>query len=269
MDNIWGFPSYAWREAWADRSLKPLVTVATEPLVTDYFTPRAGQVYDSVDREVARIGWADLVHGGLARVVRRRTGGGYFVLVAPAVGEGRGPMADSLRALRCDHVHLAVGYPGRPPAPRPPGLPGRPPRPRPPGAQRLRAARARLRRGAATSDHRARAGQRHRRLPGGRAAARRRRARTGPAPRSSTSSAPTWTARRVVARGSVGPGGTATPTRPSTSPRRPGAVSSATGSSPRPARTAATCWVAWAGRTPPPGGPGGASSGAWPPPATT
>ena len=61
---------------------------------------------------MARIGWADLVHGGLARAVRRRTGGGYFVLVAPVVGEGRGPMAGSLRALRCTHVHLAVGYPG-------------------------------------------------------------------------------------------------------------------------------------------------------------
>jgi hypothetical protein len=112
MDSIWGFPSYAWREAWADRSVKPLATVATEPLCAEYFTPRAGQVYDSVDREVARIGWADLVHGGIARVVRRRRGGGYFVLVAPAAGEERGPMAGSLRALRCAHLHLAVGYPG-------------------------------------------------------------------------------------------------------------------------------------------------------------
>ena len=55
MDNIWGFPSYAWREAWSDRSLKPLATVATEPLVAEYFTPKAGQVYDSVDREIARL----------------------------------------------------------------------------------------------------------------------------------------------------------------------------------------------------------------------
>ncbi|MCB9373683.1 MAG: hypothetical protein H6518_13065 [Microthrixaceae bacterium] len=112
MDNIWGFPSYAWREAWDDRSLSPLLTVATEPLIAEYFTPRAGQVYRSVSREVARIGWDRMVHGGLGRVVRRRDEEGYFVLVAPVRGERRGPAADRVRALRCRHVHLAVGYPG-------------------------------------------------------------------------------------------------------------------------------------------------------------
>jgi hypothetical protein len=112
IDNIWGFPSYAWREAWADRRVAPLATVATEPLVAEYFTPRAGQVYDSVDRETARIDWADLIHGGLARVVRRRDPGGWFVLVVPVAGEERGPLAGSARVLRCAHVHLAVGYPG-------------------------------------------------------------------------------------------------------------------------------------------------------------
>ncbi len=59
-DNIWGFPSYAMREAWrgkkglvatasvvkkqstAGAKLAPLYNVLTEPILTDYFTPRAG-----------------------------------------------------------------------------------------------------------------------------------------------------------------------------------------------------------------------------------
>ncbi|MEL7207260.1 MAG: hypothetical protein AAGK32_03345, partial [Actinomycetota bacterium] len=112
MDNIWGFPSYAWREAWSDRTLRPLATVATEPILSDYFTPRAGQVYDSVDRETERIGWSEMIHGGLARAVRRRAEGGWFVLVAPAADEHRGPLSQGVRLLRADHVHVAVGYPG-------------------------------------------------------------------------------------------------------------------------------------------------------------
>ena len=44
--------------------------------------------------------------------MRRRAGGGYFVLVNPVEGERRGPQATTTRALRSHHVHLAVGYPG-------------------------------------------------------------------------------------------------------------------------------------------------------------
>ena len=49
MDNIWGFPSYALREARNDRSLRAVWQVATEPVFAEYFTPRAGQVYRSVE----------------------------------------------------------------------------------------------------------------------------------------------------------------------------------------------------------------------------
>ena len=45
-DCIWGFPSYAVREAMAARGLKaklsPLWNVLTEPIFADYYTPRAG-----------------------------------------------------------------------------------------------------------------------------------------------------------------------------------------------------------------------------------
>ncbi len=112
MDNIWGFPSYAVREAFAARSLgefvKPLWNVATEPFLADYYTPRAGQVYDSVRRECARIGWTDMVERGQVRMVRRRDEGGYFVLLTPPAGT----TPTKRVAYRCTHVHVSVGYPG-------------------------------------------------------------------------------------------------------------------------------------------------------------
>lgn len=112
MDNIWGWPSYAWRESFEARTLRgflaPLFQVATEPILTDYYTPRAGQVYRSVDREMARIGWSHLLDRGQVRVVRRRRGGGYFVVLTPPPGSSPTRRV----AYRVHIVHLAVGYPG-------------------------------------------------------------------------------------------------------------------------------------------------------------
>jgi hypothetical protein len=106
LDNLWGFPSYAVREAWADRSLRPLWNVMVEPyLGCDYYTPRAGQVFESVERETARIGWDEMVAIGVVRMVRKRRDGGYFALHTPAEGPKR-------VAYRCRFLHLAVGYPG-------------------------------------------------------------------------------------------------------------------------------------------------------------
>lgn len=107
-DNLWGFPSYALTEAWHDKSLKPIVQVATEPIFTDYYTPRAGDVFQATAREVARIGWPNLLQPGRARMIRKRAGGGYFVLITPP--EGWGPTKRV--ALSCRWVHVAVGYPG-------------------------------------------------------------------------------------------------------------------------------------------------------------
>lgn len=107
-DNLWGFPSYALAEAWEDKSLKPLFWVGREPIFADYYTPRAGQVYRAMAREGARIGWDHMLQPGRARMVRKRAGGGYFVLVTPPPGWG--PTARV--ALSCQYVHIAVGYPG-------------------------------------------------------------------------------------------------------------------------------------------------------------
>jgi pSer/pThr/pTyr-binding forkhead associated (FHA) protein len=111
MDNIWGFPSYAVREAFApgrDGFLKPLWNVLTEPIAADYYTPQAGQVYDSVDRETARIQWSAMLRKGRVRVVRKRRDGGYFSLLTPP----QGTTPTKRVAYRSHHVHIAVGYPG-------------------------------------------------------------------------------------------------------------------------------------------------------------
>ena len=111
-DNIWGFPSYAVREAFAARSLTgfiaPLFQVLVEPFFTDYYTPKAGQVYRGLQREADRIGWWDMVTRGQVRMTRRRIGGGYFTILTPPEGTS----ATKRVAYRSRFVHSAVGYPG-------------------------------------------------------------------------------------------------------------------------------------------------------------
>ncbi|WP_433727785.1 hypothetical protein ACQP2Y_13280 [Actinoplanes sp. CA-051413] len=107
-DNIWGFPSYALAEAWRDRTLRPLVHVLGEPIFADYWTPRAGAVFASLEREAARIAYPEMLVKGVVRMVRRRVGGGYFTIVTPPAGTS----ATKRIAYRSRFVHLAVGYPG-------------------------------------------------------------------------------------------------------------------------------------------------------------
>lgn len=110
-DNIWGFPSYAWRAAFGARSVKgfllPFWNVLTENLLSDYWTPKAGQVFAGLKREADRIDYWRSVAKGQARLVRRRAGGGYFSILTMTE-------EDSPRrrvAFRSRYVHLAVGYP--------------------------------------------------------------------------------------------------------------------------------------------------------------
>ena len=118
MGNIWGFPSYGLREAAAANGLKaklkPLLNILVEPVAADFYTPRAGQVYESVAREVNRIGWNPMTVKGVVRMVRARHGGGYFSVLTPPRGtpppEGFGPTKRVV--YRSSHVHISVGYPG-------------------------------------------------------------------------------------------------------------------------------------------------------------
>lgn len=107
-DNLWGFPSYALEEAWKDKSLKHLFNVATEPIFNDYWTPRAGTVFQNLEREAKRIDYHSMVAKGNVRMVRRRVDGGYFTILTPPAG------ATPTRriAFRSQYVHLAIGYPG-------------------------------------------------------------------------------------------------------------------------------------------------------------
>lgn len=107
-DNIWGFPSYALSEAWQDKSLAHLLHVLIEPVFADYWTPRAGTVFASLEREMKRIRYADMLVNGVVRMVRRRVGGGYFTVLTPP--EGTSPTKRI--AFRSRFVHVAVGYPG-------------------------------------------------------------------------------------------------------------------------------------------------------------
>jgi hypothetical protein len=106
-DNIWGFPSYALSEAMHDKTLAPLRQVLLEPMWADFYTPRAGQVFEGLEREAKRIGYFDMLVKGQVRMVRKRQGGGYFTILTP-------PEAKPARrvAYRSQFVHLAIGYPG-------------------------------------------------------------------------------------------------------------------------------------------------------------
>ncbi len=118
IDNIWGFPSYALREAWSGKTFKdkidPLLQVFLEPVFADYYTPRSGQVYESVVRESARISWNSMLVKGVVRMVRARHGGGYFSVLTPPRGWRPPPGQPPSKRIvfRSSHVHLAVGYPG-------------------------------------------------------------------------------------------------------------------------------------------------------------
>ncbi len=107
-DNIWGFPSYALAEAVKDRSLGPLWHVFREPMWADFYTPKAGQVFESLEREAKRIGYWQMLVKGQVRMVRKRQGGGYFIILTPMVGS----TPTKRVAFRAEFVHLAVGYPG-------------------------------------------------------------------------------------------------------------------------------------------------------------
>ena len=105
IDNIWGWPGYALSEAWAKRTVVPLIKVLTEPVISEFFTPTVQTVVAGLDRETARIGWHDMVVPCWALLVRRRPGGGYLVVTRPLVPHSR-PVV-----YRANYVHLALGYP--------------------------------------------------------------------------------------------------------------------------------------------------------------
>ncbi|WP_220793657.1 hypothetical protein [Nocardioides stalactiti] len=106
-DNIWGFPSYGFAEGMKG-NLKILWQLFSEPIFADYYTPKAGNAFEQMEREKNRINYDEMLVKGLVRIVRRRYGGGYFTILTPPEGAS----ATKRVAFRSQYVHIAVGYPG-------------------------------------------------------------------------------------------------------------------------------------------------------------
>ncbi|MBG1261754.1 FHA domain-containing protein [Nostoc commune] len=109
-DNIWGWPSYALREAWHDctkgqmkSALKYLWQVFAEPTFAETYTPRGGNVFDSIDREAKRIGWNQIYRYGRVRGIRKTDDGRYCIAYSHAPG--------NYAFLVSRYLHLATGYP--------------------------------------------------------------------------------------------------------------------------------------------------------------
>ncbi|QLE54246.1 FHA domain-containing protein [Nostoc sp. TCL26-01] len=109
-DSVWGWPSYAWREAWRDltkgnlnTACKYLWQVFAEPAFAETYTPRSGNVFDSIDREAKRIGWSQIYRYGRVRAIRKTDDGRYCV----AYSQGQGKHAFVVTR----YLHLATGYP--------------------------------------------------------------------------------------------------------------------------------------------------------------
>jgi len=112
-DNIWGWPPYAVREAWQellkgrlDVSLKLMWQVFAEPTFAETYTPRAENVFDSIDREVSRIGWNQMFRYGRVRGIRKTDDGRYAIAYSRSNAEHREHVF-----LIAKYVHLATGYP--------------------------------------------------------------------------------------------------------------------------------------------------------------
>ncbi len=113
-DNIWGWPGYAVREMWHDfkqarfgNLLKVGWQIFNEPYVPTY-TPKAQNVYDSIDREAERIGWDEMWQQGRVRAIRKTDDGRYAIAYSPL----NDTTGKNQKIILCNYLHVAVGYPG-------------------------------------------------------------------------------------------------------------------------------------------------------------
>jgi pSer/pThr/pTyr-binding forkhead associated (FHA) protein len=112
-DNIWGFPTYAWREAWREfyhkgrghLALKNLWQVFAEPAFADTYTPKSGDVFAAMEREAQRIGWYGLWRGGHVRAIRKTTDDRYVVAYLDPSTSSK-----DYKYLVAQHLHLSTGY---------------------------------------------------------------------------------------------------------------------------------------------------------------
>lgn len=112
-DNVWGFPGYATREIWREIKRGNLGLARTllwqifgEPALVQTYTPRSGDVFSSIDREEARIGWPQMVRFGRARAIRKTKEGRLLIVASASDDRQRRHYAVSAQFL-----HMAIGYP--------------------------------------------------------------------------------------------------------------------------------------------------------------
>ncbi|MEM6404366.1 MAG: FHA domain-containing protein, partial [Cyanobacteria bacterium P01_D01_bin.116] len=112
-DNLWGWPGYAFREAWREvfsgkvgSAVKHLWQVFAEPVFADTYTPMSGKVFESIDREARRIGWSSMLKYGRIRAIRKTTDGRYAIAysIPNAAERSHGYLVGR-------YVHIATGYP--------------------------------------------------------------------------------------------------------------------------------------------------------------
>ena len=117
-DNIWGFPGYASREFVRDVlhgrlvGFKHILQVFGEPVLTESYTPRLGDVFTSFDKEAKRIGWDQMWIHGLVLGIRKTDDERYVVAYRIpnefAPGASR---ADRERFIVARFLQLSTGYP--------------------------------------------------------------------------------------------------------------------------------------------------------------
>jgi hypothetical protein len=70
------------------------------------YTPRSGNVFDSLDREAERIGWSGMLKRGRIRGIRKTEDGRYAIAYSvPRKGQR------DHRYLIASYIHLSTGYP--------------------------------------------------------------------------------------------------------------------------------------------------------------
>ncbi|GAB4377762.1 MAG: hypothetical protein Kow00121_28130 [Elainellaceae cyanobacterium] len=121
-DNVWGWPGYALRESWREvfsgrvpSAVTNLWQVFSEPAFADTYTPIADNVFTSMDREAARIGWQRMVQYGSVRSIRKTEDGRYVIAYSatrpPVTGTTQPPVKPDYRFLVAKYIHLCTGYP--------------------------------------------------------------------------------------------------------------------------------------------------------------
>jgi len=113
-DNIWSWPSYGLREIWQSlrrghlgHALHIAVQIFGEPVLTDTYTPCAGNVFNAMDREAGRIGWGQMWRYGWAQALRKTDDGRYVVAYSGINQQGEREQ----QFIVASYVHLAMGYP--------------------------------------------------------------------------------------------------------------------------------------------------------------